>query len=179
MRKPGPAARPCDRVAIGLHWLSAVLVLAAIAAIEIKGWLPKAGGLRDGIELWHFQIGALVLLATGCRIGWRFRSRQPPPGSRQARLAAATHALLYLMLLALPASGLAMLIAAGKPVILLGWELPVWGDGDRLLAKAVKRVHQTAGNLTIVLVAVHASAALWHQFVRRDGGLGRMLPRRD
>ncbi|MBI2306224.1 MAG: cytochrome b/b6 domain-containing protein [Rhodocyclales bacterium] len=169
-----------DNLAIGLHWLSAVLVLAALALIEGKGWFPKAGGLRDGVKLWHFQVGALVLLATACRIGWLFVSRRPSPaaprGSRQARLAAAAHALLYLLLLALPLSGLALLFVAGKPVSLFGWELPLWAEGGKAAAKGVKRLHESAGNLMIVLVAAHVAAALWHRFVRRDGVLARMLP---
>lgn len=169
-----------DNLAIGLHWLSAALVLAAIALIEIKGWFPKAGGLRDGVKLWHFQVGALVLLATCCRVVWLALARRPAPlaprGSRQARLVAAAHGLLYLLLLALPLSGLAVLFVAGKPVALFGWELPVWVEGGKAAAKGVKRLHETIGNLLILLIAGHAAAALWHQFVRRDGGLGRMLP---
>lgn len=180
MNTTGASRMRYDNLAIGLHWLSAGLVLAAIALIESKGWFPKEGGWRDGVKLWHFQIGALVLLATAGRIGWLFLSRRPPPlaprGSRQARLAAAAHGLLYLLLLAMPASGVALLIVAGKPFTLLGWELPVWAEGSRVLAKVVKRLHETAGNLMIALVTAHAAAALWHQFVRCDGGLARMLP---
>ncbi|MFC5300901.1 cytochrome b [Azospira restricta] len=171
-----------DRVAIGLHWLSALLVLAAIALIEVKGWFPRGDALRDGVKLWHFQLGVLVLLATCCRIAWRAAGRRPEPaaprGSRQARLAAAAHGVLYLLLLALPLSGLAVLVAAGKPVSLFGWELPLWAEGSKAAAKTAKRLHETAGNLMIALVAAHVGAALWHRFVRRDGVLARMLPAR-
>jgi cytochrome b561 len=35
-------------------------------------------------------------------------------------------------------------------------------------------VHGTVGNVFYAVIAVHALAALWHQFVRRDGVLRRM-----
>jgi cytochrome b561 len=72
----------------------------------------------------------------------------------------------------------AILIAAGNPMALLGWDLPVWAEGSRDTARAIKKLHELLGNAMIVLVLLHAVAALWHQFVRRDGLLQRMLPSR-
>lgn len=169
-------------LAISLHWLSALLVLVAITLIEIKGWFPKGSALRDGVKLWHFQAGALVLLATLLRVFWLFASRRPEPvvpkGSMERILGASAHGLLYLLLLALPVSGVMILIAAGNPVSLLGWDLPVWTEGVRDTAKSIKKVHELFGNAIIALVAFHVAAALWHQFVRRDGLMLRMMPER-
>lgn len=171
-----------NALSISLHWLSAVLVLVAITLIEIKGWFPKGSLIRDGIKHWHFQVGALVLIATGFRLCWLLLSQRPEPvapkGSLERHLGAAAHGLLYLLLLVLPLSGGMILIAAGNPVSLLGLNLPVWLEGSRDTAKAIKKIHELFGNAMIALVLLHVAAALWHQFSRRDGLMLRMLPLR-
>ena len=40
---------------------------------------------------------------------------------------------------------------------------------------ALEEAHEWIGNAFYAVIAVHALAALWHQFVRRDGTLRRML----
>lgn len=171
-----------NALAIGLHWLSALLVIAAIVLIEMKGWFPKSSPLRDGVKLWHFQIGAMVLLATVLRVFCLLLGSRPAPvaprGSLAQRLGASAHSLLYLLLLLLPLSGVMILIAAGKPVSLLAFDLPIWSEENRDTAKSIKKLHELFGNALIALILVHAAAAVWHQFVRKDGLLQRMLPRR-
>jgi cytochrome b561 len=70
--------------------------------------------------------------------------------------AAATwgHRGLYLLLVAVPALGLA-----------------AWFGGLRALGD----VHQVAANVLMIAAAAHAFMALWHQFVIKDGLLLRML----
>ncbi|MDQ5905328.1 MAG: superoxide oxidase [Pseudomonadota bacterium] len=170
-------------LAISLHWLSAILVIGAILLIETKGWFPKGSELRDAVRSWHFQVGAIVLLATAVRVLWMLAARRPEPiaakGSLERRLGASAHGLLYLLLLALPLSGAMILIAAGNPVSLLGWPLPVSLDGTKEAAKSVKKIHELFGNAMIAMIALHLVAALWHQFARKDGLMQRMLPQRD
>jgi cytochrome b561 len=171
-----------NTLSIGLHWLSALLVIAAIVLIEMKGWFPKSSPLRDGVKLWHFQIGATVLLVTLLRLFCMLTSSRPAPvapkGSLAQRLGASAHGLLYLLLLLLPLSGVMILVAAGKPVSLLSFDLPVWSEESRDTAKSIKKLHELFGNAMIALILVHAAAAVWHQFVRKDGLMQRMLPRR-
>jgi cytochrome b561 len=42
----------------------------------------------------------------------------------------------------------------------------------------VKEVHEWLANGLLAVAALHAAAALWHHFVRRDDVLTRMLPGR-
>ncbi|MFA7291670.1 MAG: cytochrome b [Rhodocyclaceae bacterium] len=180
MNTKDATSRRYSGLTISLHWLSAALVLGAIALIEMKGWFPKNSPLRDSVRLWHFQLGAIVLLATVVRFACLLRGSRPEPvaakGSLERRLGASAHGLLYLLLLVLPLSGAMVLIAAGKPVSLLGLALPVWADGSREAAKGVKSIHEFFGNLMIMMVLLHFLAALWHQFLRRDRVMLRMLP---
>ncbi|HEY1090070.1 MAG TPA: cytochrome b/b6 domain-containing protein [Burkholderiaceae bacterium] len=39
--------------------------------------------------------------------------------------------------------------------------------------------HALAANSLLIVAGLHAAAALWHQFVRKDGVLRRMWPAKD
>lgn len=170
-----------DAVSIALHWVTAVLVVVVIALIELKGWFPKGSMLRDAMKFWHFQLGAFVLLLGGMRLIWALLAARPEPlaapGSLERRLGAIAHGALYLALFLLPLSGLIILIIAGKPVAVFGIDLPVRVPGDRPVAKAVEEVHEFFGNAMMALIGLHAAAALWHHYLRRDATLTRMLPK--
>ena len=47
---------------------------------------------------------------------------------------------------------------------------------DRPLAKQLLEVHETVGLVLLGLIALHAAAALYHHFWRRDDTLEAMLP---
>jgi cytochrome b561 len=54
-------------------------------------------------------------------------------------------------------------------------QLPALIGQDRPLAKQLLKVHETVGLLLLGLIALHASAALYHHFWRRDDTLETML----
>jgi cytochrome b561 len=54
---------------------------------------------------------------------------------------------------------------------------PVIGP-DKVLAKQAMAAHELLAYLVVALIAVHAAAALFHHFVRRDNVLKAMLPGR-
>jgi cytochrome b561 len=55
--------------------------------------------------------------------------------------------------------------------------LPALIGTDRSLARQLLAVHQAVGFSLLALIALHASAALYHHFWRRDDALDAMLPR--
>jgi hypothetical protein len=55
-------------------------------------------------------------------------------------------------------------------------QLPALIGQDRPLAKQLLKVHETVGLFLLGLIALHASAALYHHFWRRDDTLEAMLP---
>ena len=85
--------------------------------------------------------------------------------------------MLYALLLIQPILGLLQTNAYGDRVNLffLG-RLPALIGQDRPLAKQLLAVHETVGLLLLGLLALHASAALYHHFWRRDDTLEAMLP---
>jgi hypothetical protein len=91
------------------------------------------------------------------------------------RLAAtAMHVALIGLTVALPLSGLFDRWARGRTVTVFGGvALPapasVPGGG------AWGEVHEALAGVLVAVVAAHVLAALWHQFVLRDGALSRMI----
>ena len=129
----------------------------------------------------HRSFGVTVWVVTLGRLVWRQFSRFPnwPADMPQAmRLAAHwSEYALYVLLLTQPILGLLLTNAYGERVNLffLG-QLPALIGQDRPLERQLMEIHKTVGFLLLGLIALHASAALFHHFWRRDDTLGAMLP---
>ncbi|MFO1312553.1 MAG: cytochrome b [Burkholderiales bacterium] len=169
------------RVAIALHWTSALLIAAGAGLGLTMVGLPFT---PDKLRwyAWHKWIGITVFLVALARLAWRWRV-PPPPGAAttprwQARAARIVHALLYALMLAVPLSGWLYSSSTGVSVSYLGVvPLPNLVPKDKALASALLRLHQSLNALLAAAVALHVAAALKHRFVDRDGVLSRMLPR--
>jgi cytochrome b561 len=84
---------------------------------------------------------------------------------------------LYALLLIQPILGLLLTNAYGERVNLffLG-QLPALIGQDRPFERQLMEIHKTVGFLLLGLIALHASAALFHHFWRRDDTLRAILP---
>ena len=164
-----------------LHWLI-VLLLVAIAAIGLTmGDLPNG---TDKIHTYalHKSLGLTLLALVVLRLVWRLWAGAPRPVADtprwQERIAALTHAALYLLLFALPLSGWLLNSAAGYPLQWFGvFNLPHLVARNAPLRELAEEVHETGFWLLVALVIAHAGAALYHHFLKRDATLTRMLPR--
>jgi cytochrome b561 len=165
-----------------LHWGIAVLIIASIAFVEMHELYPKGSPTRSGLMTLHIQIGLLLFGLTALRLAWR--AGNPPPAitpapqAWEAAAASLMHIALYAAVLALPLLGVAMGQAGGKTVAFLGTPLPVFLAENKDLAHALKEAHELIGNVVIALVALHATASIWHHFMRKDNTLLRMMPGR-
>lgn len=172
-----------DRVAVALHWLIALGVLAQIGL----GWwmldIPKQPvGVRAGWFNLHKSIGLTLGALIVLRLAWRLAHRPPPlprslPRWQQAA-ALATHGLLYLCLLVMPLSGYLGSSFSGYPVRFFGIALPGWAARDDALKDLFSQIHYAAGVVFMGLIALHAAAALKH-LLARDGLFDRMWPGRQ
>jgi cytochrome b561 len=57
----------------------------------------------------------------------------------------------------------------------LGFELPTLIDTDKELAHDIEEIHETLGKVGYGLIALHATAALGHHYIKKDDTLKRML----
>jgi cytochrome b561 len=96
----------------------------------------------------------------------------------QSILAKAVHLALYALMIGLPILGWLTLSAKGKPIPFFGAELPALIEKSQETAKWLKGTHETIATAGYFLVGLHAAAALFHHYVKRDNTLKLMLPGR-
>lgn len=183
---PPSTSRPAryTRTAMLTHW---VLGLALIGAFCVGLYMTSLPFSPARLKLynWHKWAGVTILTLSVLRILWRLTHR--PPALPAAMVQAmprwqtlahhATHGLLYALFLAVPLIGWAYSSAAGFPIVFLGmWQLPDFVPVSKELAEAIKPWHQYTAFAMAGLVVLHVAAALKHQFIDRDGLIGRMLP---
>lgn len=169
-----------DGMLRSIHWATLVLVAGAFTAVWIADPALVGPYTRQVVQV-HRSLGLTVAALTLFRLVWRWRARIPPlPGDLpiiQKLAARATEGLIYVLLLAQPLVGLLYTNAYGVRVnlFLLG-ELPAAIGRDRALAAQLGEVHFLLGYALLGLIGLHAAAALFHHFIRRDDVLNAMLP---
>jgi cytochrome b561 len=165
--------------AIGLHWLMALMIVGAFCVGLYMADLPFSPR-RLQLYNWHKWAGVTILALAALRLLWRLFNRPPaePPMSAWQRLAAqGTHLLLYVLFFAVPLVGWAYSSSAGFPIVAFGvLPLPDFVPVDKDLAAAIKPWHGYLAYAMAVLVVLHVLAAFKHQWVDRDGLIGRMMP---
>ena len=177
----GPVAVRYRRTVMWIHWITAILVVMQIYIGFTFDDLPKGWDERAFLFAWHKTWGALILLLALARLAVRLLNPPPPYPADYPKwkrfLAVWNHRLFYVLLIALPLTGLAAVSGraeGGWVPLQLGLQLPAipgipkdneFGD-----------VHELLVYTTIALVVIHVSAALYNQFVDRGPVAGRMWP---
>ena len=150
---------------IWLHWIVVVGVIIQIAfhdpivavidALQ-EGQTPTDADMTSAMV--HVSVGSIILLAVIGRLAllWRYGKPGHPPGTTalQGRIADVMHIALYGMLLGMVVTGM------------LTWNgiAPLGG------------VHFGINVALFFAALAHGLAALFNQFVRKDGTLARMIP---
>jgi cytochrome b561 len=174
------APRRYTGVAISLHWLAALLILGSFVVgtymvnLDLSPWKLK-------VYSWHKWTGVTIFLLVALRLAWRITHRPPalPAGTPewQRHAASIAHALLYLLMIAVPVSGWVMSSAGGFPVVYFGvLQLPDLVAKNKELFELMKSVHFVLNKALLALVLLHVAAALKHHYADRDDVLSRMVP---
>ncbi len=177
-------------VSIALHWLIALLVIINLVGGLYMGTLPRGDASQALIVMLHKSTGLTILALSIIRLIWRLINPwQPLPlGMSPALRAAArtTHVLFYVLIIAIPLSGWAMVSSSMRnaPIVWYGlFEWPKIGflaalapDQKKAWGHTFGETHELLAYVTIALLLLHVGAALYHQYIRRDEVLRRMLP---
>jgi cytochrome b561 len=176
------AALRYTRTAQGLHWALAIMILGMVGLGFYMHDLPLSPRKLQ-LYSWHKWAGVTVFLLVVVRLAWRATHPAPPlpaTTSRPVAIAAhAAHALLYVLMLALPLSGWLMSSAKGFQTVWFGvLPLPDLLSKDAALGERLADLHEALAIALLALVGLHVAGALKHHFVDRDGLLARMWPAR-
>lgn len=166
-------------VSRALHWGMAALILAMLF-IGV-GMASTVSPARTWLIAVHEPLGLLILCLAALRLCVRLLRPAPPlPADLPAwqRLAAhGSHAVLYLLMFALPVVGWAMLSAGGYPILLFGTvSLPSLTPVDAPLFAVLRQAHTVLALTLFATILLHLGAALFHAWIRRDGVFRSMAP---
>jgi cytochrome b561 len=169
------------RIVMWIHWITALLVVTQVVlGFTFKEFMER-GPARSEVLAWHKTLGATILLLALIRLAVRLLNPPPPYPSDypkwQRFVAVWNHRLFYILLIALPLTGLAAVsgrAVGGWVPLQLGLKLPAipgiapendFGD-----------VHVVLVWTTLALVVLHISAALYNQFWSPTNVADRMWP---
>jgi cytochrome b561 len=159
---------------VALHWLIALLIIGLLGlGFCVLSDMPSSDPQKLPILQWHMMGGMIVLLLMIVRVITRLRSAHPVPaatGSPQLdRLAVVGHYGLYAIVFLMIASGWFTGFLISGSYAPHGPPLP-----NDFAALPSFQVHAILAVMLALLISGHVAAALWHQFGRKDGLLGRM-----
>ena len=172
------ADRSYDAASIVLHWTIALLIFVQLGL----GWwmnevLPDHTPFQTQVEGVHISLGLTILLLVLVRIGIRLTHPAPPlpPGIPfwERTLAHASHLVFYLLMLALPLTGWALVSLGTHPIQFWGLPWPHLPGVAQLFGSPAPRTvrHQISHIHVYILIwivlinlALHVAGALKHQF---------------
>lgn len=152
-----------SRAQIGLHWVIVLLLIVSFVSHEgmQDAWRAFSKGSEDYANvgaMLHVWIGVLILGLALVRLVLRLVRGAPalPEGGHPfaGMIAKLTRLGLYLLIVIIPAAGLA-----------------AWFGG----IEAAGEVHEALFNVLLALTALHVAGALVHQYVLKDGIIRRMM----
>lgn len=187
------------KTAVVLHWLIAIFLVVMF----ILGWfmadLPKEGAKQSaydlldlGIYTWqlaeevtprtfyfnlHKSLGITIFALIVIRILWRI-THKPPAflnsyKAVERKVATGTHHLLYLLMVAVPLTGLLMGLYSKYGVKWFGLDL-IKSLDNKAMREFFEGAHELIGIILLVLVALHVVGALKHKYIDNDETLKRM-----
>jgi cytochrome b561 len=161
-----------------VHWLMAIAIVGmyvlGLWMVDLNYYSPYYRTAPD----FHRSLGMLLLFVLVLRFGWRIVNVRPSDDdlSLIERIAARiVHWGFYPLLFALMISGYLMSTADGRPIEVFGWFSVPAIINDKGMEKTAGEIHEFLADLTMIIVLLHAAAALKHHFFDRGRTLVRML----
>ncbi|MBA3696774.1 MAG: cytochrome b, partial [Methylotenera sp.] len=123
------------------------------------------------------SLGLTVFAIILIRILWRFMNTPPELLDTYKKwektFATFIHRVLYVVLIALPLSGIIMSIYSKYGIKWFGMPF-IKGLDNNAMRELYKEAHEVIGIILLVLIAIHVLGALKHKFIDKDNTMKRM-----
>ena len=160
-----------------VHWLMTVAIVGmyvlGLWMVDLNYYSPY---YRSAPDL-HRSVGMLLLFLLVGRFFWRLFNDKPSDAelsSFERFTAQIVHWGFYPLLFALMVSGYLMSTADGRPIEVFDWFSVPALMHNKAMEKTAGEVHELLADVTMILVLLHAAAALKHHFIDRSRVLARM-----
>lgn len=165
------------KVARLLHWICAVYFIILLFSMPIMLDFASNSSQRAEALLYHQKFGGWFILFLLLRSIWLYFMDKRPVQTQyrhkyQLILARINHLLLFGLMIAMPLTGLLLVLADGRPLELFG---VLWWAGSNAslsenLAYYAKEIHLWAVDLVYWLFGMHILGVLVHLFETNDAG---------
>jgi cytochrome b561 len=169
--------------AIVLHWAMTIgiffmfgLGLYMVELTYYDEWY------RGSLDL-HKSLGIVLLLVWLGRVIWRWLNTSPEMAGTaiEKKVAHYVHIFLYLLMIALMTTGYLISTADGRAIEVFGlFDIPAMSISIENQEDIAGDIHWGIAWSLMMMVALHALAAIKHQLVNKDGTLMKMIrPKAD
>jgi cytochrome b561 len=159
----------------------ALMIIGLLAVGFFMTSLGEDDPLRFDLYMLHKSFGVTILALLVIRLLSKCFSYMPALPKQllwiEKALAKTVHAFLYIVMIAMPLSGIVMSNGAGYVVSWFGFELPLLINKSPEVSKLARQYHEWIAYGFIALISLHVLGALKHRFFdsKDKDVLSRML----
>ncbi len=168
-----------------LHWGMAIAIIGMYCVGSYMVDLTYYDPLYHTLPDWHKSVGIGLVVLWVLRVLWSYSQPRPQPVASPApaytlTLAKLGHFALYGLLLVIFISGYLISTAEGHGIGVFDlFEVPAILAESKARGEFAGDVHALIAGVFMLLVGIHAIAALVHHFYWKDATLTRMLGKAD
>jgi cytochrome b561 len=160
---------------VSLHWLVVILIIAAFLLGKSMSGLPNEPAKTPLLAL-HMLLGLTTLIVIVLRLIARVRLPRPASATTGNAfldwVGKAVHYALYLLVFLMALSGMSLSLQSGLLPAVFG--VPGAALPADFFEFSARMLHGFIAPALLVLIFIHAGAALYHQFALKDNLLSRM-----
>jgi len=179
-------------VAKSIHWITVALLVTAYISIYYREFIAKTDWQNYVAVQLHFSVGISIFALTLLRVVWTLFNEKPilEKIKKSQRLTAIfVHKSLYALLILMPITGYLSITdflskSGGYLSYFLIFDIPIFkkihclewiGMSTKEIAEVSDAIHSLLGSwVLLLLICVHALAALYHHFILGDKTLHKM-----